>query len=216
MPAAETFWEQVGTFNEVTFPVQILLIVLAIVLIFLMVFRSGNVTDILIKTFLALAFAWNGIVFFLIFTWSILSMVFSVLFIIVSLLFIADIFIKKTRFQFPSRGEGRQAVIVILLLLVFLYPLIGVALGRYYPGNIMPMFPSPLVLFTIALLTAALPHIDRKVYVVLLIVAIFGLPGCLGLLGCYEDGILFVAGIYGLVMLINYWTTISRRQRFIR
>jgi hypothetical protein len=216
MPVSETFWGQVATFNEVTFPVQIFLLVLAVVLTFLVVFRSGDVTDILMKTFLALAFVWNGIVFFWIFTWSIPSVVFCAFFIIVALLFITDIFVKKTRFQFPSRGRGRQVVTIVLLLVVFLYPLFGVALGRYYPGNLMPMFPSPLVLFTIALLTAALPHVDRKVYIVLLIMAIFGFPGCFGLLGCYEDGILFIAGLYGLVALINYWSIISKRQRFFR
>jgi hypothetical protein len=214
MPATETFWEQMGTFNEVTFPVQILLIVLAIVLTFLMIFRPGNLTDILIKAFLSLAFAWNGIVFFLIFAWSIISLVFSILFIIVAILFLIDIFIKKTRFQFPSKG-WRQYVTVLLILLVFLYPLIGVALGHYYPKNCMPMAPCPLTVFAIALMTAAVPHVDRKVYIFLLIWALLGLPKCLGMYDCYEDCILFAAGIYGLVVLVKHWNTITARQRFL-
>jgi hypothetical protein len=213
MPASETFWEQIGTFNEVTFPVQILLLVLAIVLTFLMVFRSGNVTDILIKVFLFIAFVWNGIVFFLIFAWSMASMVFSALFIIVAILFFIDIFKKRIRFQFPSKG-GRQYITTIFIILVFLYPLAGVLFGRYYPYNLMPMSPSPLVVFAISLMSAALPHVDRKVYVVLLIWAILYLPVGLGMLGCYEDCILLVAGIYGLVALVTYWTTVTARHRF--
>lgn len=213
MPSTETFWEQMGTFNEVTFPVQILLIVLAIVAIFLMLFRSGNTSDILIKSFLALAYIWNGIVFFLVFAWSLFSMFVSVLFIIAAILFVIDIFKKKTRFQFPSRG-WRQYITVVLLLLVFLYPLIGVALGHYYPKNCMPMAPCPLTVFAIALMAASLPHVDRKVYIVLLIWALMGLPKCLGALDCYEDCVLFLSGVYGLVMLVKYWRTITARQRF--
>jgi len=34
-----------------------------------------------------------------------------------------------------------------------------------------------------------------------------GLPKCFGVLDCYEDCTLFVAGVYGLIVLIRNWKT---------
>jgi len=37
--------------------------------------------------------------------------------------------------------------------------------------------------------------------------ALMGLPKCFGVLDCYEDCTLFVAGVYGLIVLIRNWKT---------
>ena len=65
--------------------------------------------------------------------------------------------------------------------------------------------------FAIALVAAAVPRVDRKAYVLLLVWALMGLPKCLGALDCYEDCILFGAGVYGLVLLVANWGAIGRR-----
>lgn len=57
------------------------------------------------------------------------------------------------------------------------------------------MAPFPLTIFAISLDSGALPHVDKKVYVLLLSWAIMGLPKFLGALDCYEDCILFAAGV---------------------
>ena len=98
------------------------------------------------------------------------------------------------------------------IFLVFLYPVIGIALGHCYPETCMPMAPCPLTIFAIALAAAAIPKVDRKVYVFLLPWAILSLPKCLGALDCYEDCILFAAGVYGLVLLVKNWKTIGGKQ----
>jgi len=69
------------------------------------------------------------------------------------------------------------------------------------------MMPCPLTVFALALVAAAMPHVDRKVYVFLLPWALMGLPKCLGALDCYEDCILFAAGAYSLIVLIKSWKT---------
>jgi hypothetical protein len=69
------------------------------------------------------------------------------------------------------------------------------------------MMPCPLTVFALALVAAAMPHVDRKVYVFLLPWALMGLPKCLGALDCYEDCILFAAGVYYLIVLIKSWKT---------
>jgi len=57
---------------------------------------------------------------------------------------------------------------------------------------------------------AAIPKVDKKVYVLLLPWALMALPKCFGALECYEDCILFSARVYGLVMLVKNWRAIGK------
>ena len=59
---------QVSVCNEGTFPFQAILVVTAMVLAYLAFAKPSVKTDTWMKAFLALAFAWSGVVFFLIFT----------------------------------------------------------------------------------------------------------------------------------------------------
>jgi len=63
------------------------------------------------------------------------------------------------------------------------------------------------------MIAVAIPQVDRKVYVFLLPWAIMSLPKCLGALDCYEDCILFAAGVYGLILLVRNWKVIGRSRR---
>jgi hypothetical protein len=212
MPTTETFWNQMGAYNEATLPVQISMMIIAVVLTYFVLVKANARANTLMKLFLSFAFAWTGIVFFLIFARSIVSAVASALFIIVAILFALDIFKKKIKFRLPV-AIWQKYLTVFWILLVFLYPVIGMALGHHYPETCMPMAPCPLTVFAIALVAAAIPKVDRKVYIFLLPWAILSLPKCLGALDCYEDCILFAAGVYGLLLLAKNWKIIGRRQR---
>lgn len=211
MPTTETFWNQMGAYNEATFPAQIAMIVLAIALTYLVFAKPSNKTNNFMKAFLSFVFAWNGIVFFLIYAKNPISTFFGApLFIIVAILFAVDIFMKKIEFRFLDLKRQRF-ITIFWVLLVFLYPLIGIALGHSYPKTCMPMAPCPLTVFAIALVAATIPHVDKKVYILLPPWAILSLPKCLGALDCYEDCILFVAGVYGLILPVKNWKIIGRR-----
>ena len=62
-----------------------------------------------------------------------------------------------------------------------------------------------MTVFAIALVAAAGPKVDKKIFALLLPWALMALPKCFGALGCYEDCILFASGVYGLVELIRNW-----------
>ena len=212
---AETFWTQVGSYNQATLPIQAILIVVAVILTYLAFTKPSLKTDIWMKAFLALAFAWNGIVFFLIFAKNPISTFFGApLFIILAILFAVDIFAKKTEFRFPTI-KWRKWMTVLWILLVILYPLIGLPLGHTYPGMLTPIMPCPLTVFALAMVAAAAPKVDRKLYILLLSWALAGLPKCLGALDCYEDCILFAAGVYGLILLVKDWKAISTFQQAV-
>jgi hypothetical protein len=164
-----TFWNHIAAYNEATWPVQALTIVAAAYLTYRVFAKPGAETDVWMKVFLAFTFAWNGIVFFLVFLRNPISMFTGVpLFIIVSILFVVDIFAKKTRFELPE-GRWMRGLTIVWVLLAALYPLIGwVFLGHAYPRMLLPLFPCPLTVFAIALVAAASPRADKRVFVALL------------------------------------------------
>ena len=205
MASAATFWSQVTAYNEALWPVVMAMIVAAAFLTYRVFWRPGARSDLWMKLFLSFAFAWNGIVFFLVYVKNPIStFIGAPLFIIVSLLFAIDIRIRKTRFRAPET-TWKRAMTVFWLVLVFLYPVIGWPLGHVYPCVLLPVFPCPLTVFAIVLVSVAAPDVDRKVFVLLLPWALMGLPKCFGALDCYEDCILFASGVYGLVELLRNW-----------
>jgi hypothetical protein len=204
-----TFWTQIAAYNETTWPVQAVMTVAAAYLTYRVFARPGARTDVWMKAFLALAFAWNTVVFFLVFVRNPISTFTGVpLFIIVSVLLVVDIFVKKTHFRLPQGGWARGLTIAWIALAA-LYPLLGWPLGHTWPKVLLPLFPCPLTVFAIALVAAAAPKTDKKVFIALLPWALLGLPKCFGALDCYEDCVLFASGVYGLVVLIKNWRSIK-------
>jgi len=216
MPTTETFWNQMAAYNNATLPVQVILVIAAGILTYLVFAKHGDKANVLMKVFLAFAFAWNGVVFFIIFAKSPLSTFLGApLFILTAFLFVVDVFAKKIDLRLPNVKWQRYATI-FWVLLAFLYPFVGFALGHHYPQTILPVAPCPLTTFTIALVAAAIPKVDKKVYVLLLLWALMSLPKCLGALECHEDCILFGAGVYGLVMLIKHWKVIGKSKEAVQ
>jgi hypothetical protein len=211
--SAETFWARVALYNEALWPVQAVLILFAVFLTYRVIARPGARTDVWMKAFLSFAFAWNGLVVFLVYLRNPISMAIGTpVFVLVAILFAVDIWTQKTAFRLPGT-RWRQALTFAWLALVALYPLIGWAfLGHAYPQALLPTMPCPLTVFALTLVAAAAPRADRKVFIALLPWALLGLPKCLGALDCYEDCILFVSGVYGLIVLIRTWRTRSAAE----
>jgi hypothetical protein len=203
------FWTRVATYNKTTWPVQGLALIAAAYLTYRVFARQGAKTDLWMKAFLAFSFAWDGIVFFLVFLRNPVSMITGVpLFIIVAALFIVDIFTKRICFRLPA-GKWMRGLTIAWILLALLYPLLGWPLGHTWPKVLLPLFPCPLTVFSIALVAAAVPQANKKILIALLPWALLGLPKCFGALDCYEDCILFASGVYGLIVLIKNWRTLK-------
>jgi hypothetical protein len=205
----EAFWSQVAVYNQTTWAFQTFLVVAAVILTGLVVTKPSSKTDTWMKAFLAFAFAWNSVTFFLIFVKNPISTFFGApIFIVLAILLAVDVFTKNTEFRLTG-SKMKKAFTVLWILLVFLYPLVGLSLGHTYPRMLTPVMPCPLTVFTLAMVAAAIPKVDRKLYILLLPWALAGLPKCLGALDCYEDCILFAAGVYGLILLVKDWKAIS-------
>ena len=211
---AEKWWSQVGTYNKAIFPMQIIILAVAFVLIYFLFAKPGTKANKMMKAYLSFTFAWNGIIFFLIFGKELPGKFLGIpLFILLGILIAWDIFTNKIQFKLPET-TWQKYLTYLLVLCSFLYPLIGYAFGHYYPkACTFGVMPCPTTVFALALLTAAIPAVDKKVYILLLLWALPAFGKCLGAMDLYEDCVLFWTGVYALIMLIKNWKKIGKVRK---
>ena len=211
MLSAQEWWSIIGAYGARIWPTQIVFYIVALLLMAWLLFKPGRIQSTFTKLYLAIAFAWIGIVFFLILAKDITghsygNYCFGSLFIIVSILFAVDLIRQKMQFSLPAAGWHKYATLV-LMLLVFCYPLLGIAFGHHFPSLIIPgTFPCPTTAFGLIMLTTALPRVNKIAYILLLLWAIPFPPFIqIPKYGVYEDAIMFISGIYSLILLLRYW-----------
>lgn len=207
MLSAERWWEIIGAYGAGVWPAQAIFFVVAAALVLFLIFKPGKVTTALMKMYLALAFGWNGIVFFMILGKDLVgSYFFGSLFTLVAILCAVDLFRGRIQFRHPE-PNWQKYLTLALLLIVFCYPLISLISGHYSPRILIPgTFPCPTTALALLLLTTALPRVDKIMYVILLFWAIPFPPFIqIPRYGVYEDSIMFIAGIYSLIMLVRHW-----------
>jgi len=211
MIGAQKWWSIIEGYGAQIWPAQAVFYIAAILLTGWLFIKPGKVQSWLTKLYLSIAFAWNGVVFFLTLARDITgesygNYFFGSLFIIVSALFALDLFRHKMQFSLPANGWIRYTTIT-LITLVFCYPLFGIALGHDFPRLIVPgTFPCPTTALGLLFLTTALPRVDKIAYILLLLWAIPFPPFIqIPKYGVYEDAIMFLSGLYSLILLLKYW-----------
>ncbi|MCX8074331.1 MAG: DUF6064 family protein [Clostridia bacterium] len=201
MKSAEDFWAVISIYNDSTLIFQIFLMVIGLSIIIYNYIKQNDISQILMKLFFATTFAWIGIVFFIVFDNTMFGNFLSApLFLLISVLFLIDIFLKRITFRFPL-CKWQKLFTLIFCCLYFLYPVISHLLGHNFPKSTTLIMPCPFTAFTIIILASAIPKIDVKVYILLLAWAFTGLPKAF-IFNVHEDLILFPTGVYGLIMLI--------------
>jgi hypothetical protein len=207
MLSAERWWEIIGAYGAGIWPAQAIFFVVAAALVLFLIFKPGKVATALMKLYLALAFGWNGIAFFMILGKDLVgNYFFGSLFTLVAILFAVDLFRGRIQFRHPE-PNWQKYLTLALVLIVFCYPLFSLVFGHYFPRVIiLGTFPCPTTALALLLLTTALPRVDRIMYVILLFWAI-PFPPLVQLprYGVYEDSIMFIVGIYSLIMLVRHW-----------
>jgi hypothetical protein len=215
----EEFWAVMETYGARIMPAQIVFYLAAILFVGWLYLKPERPRSFAAKLYLSIAFAWNSVAFYFVLARDMAgesygNYVFGSIFIIVSALFAVDLFRQKMQFSLPI-ARGRRIVTLVLLVLVFCYPLFGIAFGHSFASLIVPgTFPCPTTALGLLLLTTALPQVDRIAYILLLICAIPFTPFVqVARYGVYEDTILFATGIYSLVLLLRYGKTQEKNDR---
>jgi hypothetical protein len=207
MLSAERWWGIIGAYGAGVWPAQVIFFVVAAALVLFLIFKPGKVTTTLMKLYLALAFGWNGIVFFIILGKDLVgNYFFGSLFTLVAILFALDLFRGRIQFRHPE-PNWQKYLTLALVLIVFCYPLFSLVFEHYFPRLIiLGTFPCPTTALALLLLTTALPRVDKIMYIILLFWAIpFPLFIQIPRYGVYEDSIMFIVGIYSLIMLVQHW-----------
>ena len=187
---AQVFWGVIGRYNQQTLAIQIVLLVF--VLSAVSISFAGKVQW-LAKLALGIANLFIGIVFFGIYGTEPIQMFFALpLYLVCGGLFFYESL--RSREDALGRPDGWQAV---LLVLYALYPAVSILLGNRFPRMVTHIMPCPVVSLSIAVYAGY----QKKNLLLLALLTIWGLTGVKSLIfSAYEDIILLICGIYGVVL----------------
>ena len=208
MMDAEVFFNNVGAYNVSIFPMQIITLVVAIILTYLLFVRPSTIVNKLIKIYLSFTFVW----FVLMFPFEgVFKIGFGLVHIVIAILFFIDIFTAKIEFKFPETSGKRYFMLFLIFSAFALYPLIEYMSGHLYPKILLfGVAPCPTTIFSLALLIGAVPKVGKIIFILLIFPAIFSGLSTPIMLGVWADLLLLVSGIYGLITLIKNWKLIGK------
>jgi Family of unknown function (DUF6064) len=198
----EQFFGVFEKYNQAIFPMQFVLILVAIASVTLVV-NPKPFANKIISGLLGFLWLWAGIIYHLIFFTKISppAYVFGVLFVFQGLLFLYEGVVKnRLSFRASQKFYGILGAIFITYALV-IYPLIGYALGRTFPAS--PTFGTPCqtTIFTFGLLLWTDKKIPSSLLIVPILWSIVGTSAALSF-GIKEDFGLLVAGTIGTASII--------------
>lgn len=200
------WWDGLVNYNTTLFPLQLIVMVVAIILTAFLRFKQGKASNIAMKSFLSLSMLLNGIMFFLVLGTKLpspLKYFQGSLFITIGALLAIDVFTNWSELSFPSKGIKRN-ITYLMLAITALYPIVGLLRGHelmqlIYPGTV----PCGSTAFALVILSMSLPKVNKVPYVLLLVWAIPFAPLIqIPQFKVYEDAIMFVIGVYALIMLL--------------
>jgi hypothetical protein len=207
MLSANEWWEIIKAYGAAVWPAQAIFFAGGLLLVLLVFMKPGRAVDALTRLYLTISLGWVGIVFFMVLGKGLAgNYFFGSLFTIAAALFAVDLFRRKMHFELPKTPWQRYTT-TALALAVICYPVVSLAFGHHFPGVIVPgSHPCPSAALGLVLLTMALPRVNKVAYIILLFWAIPFPPAIqIPKYGVYEDTIMFVVGLYALVMLIRNW-----------
>ncbi|MEW6408197.1 MAG: DUF6064 family protein [Patescibacteria group bacterium] len=187
-------------YNLSVFPMQIIILLLAIASVFL-VFKQVKNNNKIITGILAFFWLWIGIAYHLIFFTSInkASYLFGALFIIQGILFLFVGFKDKLSFKFRKDAYGITGSIFVLYAII-IYPILNYVFGHWWPSNPTFGLPCPTTIFTFGLLLWTNKKVPKYILIIPLIWALIGMSAAINL-GVWEDLGLIFAGILGVILL---------------
>ncbi|AEV30528.1 hypothetical protein SpiGrapes_2771 [Sphaerochaeta pleomorpha str. Grapes] len=188
---AQAFWEVIGAYNSATWWASFAF--LTLLLAALLISYTTKI-HFAIKCALGLFHLFIGIVFFGIFGTEPIQKFFALpLFISCGILFFYEAISNHD--DKPRKPNFFQ---IVLLSLYALYPACSYMLGHRFPHIVTYSMPCPVVCLGLS----AYALYPRKNKVLLLLLTVWGLTGVKAIFfDAYEDMILLVCGIYGVLLL---------------
>ena len=199
MMPLETWLSTYASYNSAFFPIHILFYVIAIAAFVFTLLRPGAIANIIMKSVLTLLWAWTGALFFILHygPHNTAGYTFGVVFLILTIMFITDIFLKKLDFDPKHNKNYTYVCIGLVAWAAVAYPILSLALGRSWPAMAaFPITPGPLVIFTSGVLLLTLKESHTWFFGIPFIWALVQGIGAPTYWGLYED--------YSVVLLCGF------------
>lgn len=148
----ETFWNTIAAYNAATWPVQLVLVCIGILLTALLYKHPSPKVRTAMKIYMAVLNFWIAGVYFLIYCeprqyhnpqalfWAIMGCI-----------WLYDLVVKHASLE---RNGHHTHFAQVLFAMPFLYPLCSLALGRTFPEITSPVMPCSVAVFTVGLMLA--------------------------------------------------------------
>ena len=208
----EQFFWVFEKYNQTIFPMQVVLILVAIASVTL----AANPKPFANKTIsglLGFLWLWAGVVYHLTFFTKISppAYFFGVLFVFQGLLFLYEGVVRnRLSFRASRRLNGILGAILIVYALA-IYPLIGYALGRIFPTSPTFGVPCPTTIFTFGLLLWTNKKVPLSLLIIPVLWSIVGTSAALSF-GIKEDFGLLVAATMGTTAIVRHNLTLKTAQ----
>lgn len=189
----QTFWGVIGNYNLQTWMMQAVLFVLIILGIILSYIGKVKWAA---KLSLGIANLFIGVAFYVCYGTEPIQQYFALpLFMISGILFLYESYSNK-----EDKLEKPNFFQMFLLLLYLLYPVISILLGGKFPQMATYIMPCPIISLSIVVYAGY----RKKNKLLLTLLTAWGLTGVKSMMfNAYEDLILLICGIYGIVLIIN-------------
>lgn len=190
---AQVFWNVIGHYNSQTWAIQIILLIF---MIFATVLSYMQKIRWAAKFALGIINLFIGIVFFAWYGTEPIQKFFALpLYLLCGVLFLWES--QKYKDDILEKPNTIQTV---LLLFYLSYPIVSTLLGNSFPQMVTYIMPCPVIGLSIAIYSGY----KRKNKVLLALLTIWGLTGIKSILfNAYEDIILLVCGLYGIILFIK-------------
>lgn len=198
----EQFLDVFRQYNIAVWPIQIFLIVLALIAVYFS-FRSQTYSNKVIVCILAFFWIWMGAIYHLVYFSRInkVAIVFGILFITQVAIFIHFGLIKNNlSFRLKTDKFGITGIILIVFALL-IYPLLGYWLGHVYPYSPTFGLPCPTTIFTFGILLFSVSRISRWIIAIPFLWSLIGFSAAFSL-GIKEDTGLLVTGLLSIAMIL--------------
>ncbi len=201
--SVEQFLNIFAEYNRAVWPMQVVLVFLAVGAIFLAV-RPKSFSNRVITVLLACLWLWMGVAYHLAFFTQINqgAYAFAVLFIAQAvLLLFAGMVHRDLTFRVRWNAVGVVGGLFIVYSLL-IYPAVGFFSGHSYPYSPTFGVPCPTTIFTFGLLLWADRKVPRYVLWIPLVWSLIGMFAAV-YLGIWEDAGLPVAAIAGTILILK-------------
>lgn len=204
-----TFWNTIAKYNTATWPVQLLLIILAIVVLFLLARRPSRSSTIIAKSYLVFLYLWIAVVYYAIYCAErSYSTLLSIYWGILALAWVKDLMQDDT--QFSLRNKFKPFGIFVLLL-PLAYPLASTMRGLSFPYITTPVMPCTVAIYTIGLLLLFTSRVNIFIVLLLLNWAMVGVTKT-WFFGIPEDFILVLTAIPALYIFFREYFALDLHQ----